>query len=122
MFVGRHMPNKGPQVFVEALALLRDQGIDFGAELLSSGPLRQRLERRTRELKLEKLVTFRGHAPDVAAEMRHADLIVRPSFSEGMPLSLLEAMPTGICFSVCEVPANHASILVRENGLVFRAA
>ncbi|OLC24642.1 MAG: hypothetical protein AUH40_08230 [Chloroflexi bacterium 13_1_40CM_65_17] len=121
MFVGRHMPNKGPQVFVEALALLRDQGIDFRAELLSSGPLRQRLERRTRELKLEKLVTFRGHVPDVAAEMRHADLIVRPSFSEGMPLSLLEAMATGVCLIVSDVAGNYDLIRDGENGLVFRA-
>ena len=121
MFVGRHMPNKGPQVFVEALALLRDQGIDFRAELLSSGPLRQRLERRTKELRLQKLVSFRGHVPDVAAEMRRADLIVRPSFSEGMPLSLLEAMATRVCLVVSDVSGNYDLIRDGENGLVFRA-
>jgi glycosyltransferase involved in cell wall biosynthesis len=121
MFVGRHMPNKGPQVFVEALAALRDQGVDFRAELLSSGPLRQRLGRRTKELRLEKLVSFRGHVPDVASEMRRADVIVRPSFSEGMPLSLLEAMATRVCLVVSDVSGNYDLIRDGENGLMFPA-
>ncbi len=121
MFVGRHMPNKGPQVFIEALAMLRDQGIGFRAELLSSGPLRQRLERRTRELRLGTLVSFRGHVPDVAGEMRRADVIVRPSFSEGMPLSLLEAMATRVCLVVSDVSGNYDLIRDGENGLVFPA-
>lgn len=121
MFVGRHMPNKGPQVFIEALALLRDQGVDFRAELLSSGPLRQRLESRTRELGLETMVIFRGHVSDVAGEMRRADLIVRPSFSEGMPLSLLEAMASRVCLVVSDVSGNYDLIRDGENGLVFPA-
>jgi glycosyltransferase involved in cell wall biosynthesis len=121
MFVGRHMPNKGPQVFIEALGALRDQGVDFRAELLSSGPLRQRLERRANDLALDSRVTFRGHVPDVAAEMRRADLIVRPSFSEGMPLSLLEAMATRVCLVVSDVSGNYDLIRDGENGLMFPA-
>ena len=121
MFVGRHMPNKGPQVFIEALAMLRDQGVDFRAELLSSGPLRQRLESRAKELRLETLVNFLGHVPDVAGEMRRADVIVRPSFSEGMPLSLLEAMATRVCLVVSDVSGNYDLIRDGENGLVFPA-
>jgi glycosyltransferase involved in cell wall biosynthesis len=121
MFVGRHMPNKGPQVFIEALARLRDLGRTFRAELLSSGPMRVRLERRTHELGLDRLVTFRGHVPDVAAEMRRADVIVRPSFSEGMPLSLLEAMATRVSLVVSDVEGNNDLIHDGENGLLFPA-
>jgi glycosyltransferase involved in cell wall biosynthesis len=119
MFVGRHMPNKGPQVFLEALAILRDQGVDFRAELLSSGPLRERLESRTDQLRLRPLVTFRGHVPDVAVEMRRADVIARPSFTEGMPLSLLEAMATGVCLVVSDVSGNYDLVRDGVNGLLF---
>jgi glycosyltransferase involved in cell wall biosynthesis len=119
MFVGRHMPNKGPQVFLEALGILRDANLDFRAELLSSGPLRERLEKRTDELRLRDRVTFRGHVPDVAAEMRRADVIARPSFSEGMPLSLLEAMATGVCLAVSDVSGNSDLIRDGVNGLMF---
>lgn len=119
MFVGRHMPNKGPQVFVEALGGLRDERVGFRAEILSSGPMRARLERRTRELGLDGLVTFRGHVPDVAVEMRRADVIVRPSFSEGMPLSLLEAMATRVSLVVSDIAGNNDLIRDGENGLTF---
>lgn len=121
MFVGRHMPNKGPQVFIEALARLRDLGTAFRAELLSTGPMRRRLERRTRELGLDRMVTFRGHVADVAAEMRRADVIVRPSFSEGMPLSLLEAMATRVSLVVSDVAGNSDLVHDGENGLLFPA-
>jgi glycosyltransferase involved in cell wall biosynthesis len=121
MFVGRHIPNKGPQLFIEAMARLRQLGSPFRAELLSSGPMRSRLERRTSELGLDHLVSFRGHVPDVAAEMRRADVIVRPSFSEGMPLSLLEAMATRVSLVVSDVAGNDDLIRDGENGLLFPA-
>lgn len=119
MFVGRHMPNKGPQVFIESLGLLRGQGVPFRAELLSSGPMRERLERRVRQLELAGQVTFRGQVPDVAQEMRRADVMVRPSFSEGMPLSLLEAMATGVCLVVSDVSGNYDLIRDGQNGILF---
>ncbi len=118
MFIGRHMPNKGPQVFIEALGRLRDEGVDFRAELLSSGPLRDRLERRAKQLGLSDRVIFRGHVPDVAAEMRRAAMIARPSFSEGMPLSLLEAMATGICVVASDVAGNNDLVRDGVNGLL----
>jgi len=118
MFIGRHMPNKGPQVFIEALGRLRDEAVDFRAELLSSGPLRDRLERRAKQLGLSDRVIFRGHVPDVAAEMRRADVIARPSFSEGMPLSLLEAMATGVCVVASDVSGNNDLVRDGVNGLL----
>jgi glycosyltransferase involved in cell wall biosynthesis len=118
MFVGRHMPNKGPQVFIEALGMLRQQGISFRAELLSTGPMRDRLESRTRQLGLADQVTFRGQVPDVAEEMRRADVVARPSFSEGMPLSLLEAMATGVCLVVSDVSGNYDLVRDGVNGLL----
>ena len=121
LFVGRHMPNKGPHVFVEALGMLRDRGVNFRAEILSSGPMRDQLERRVHELRLEPRVAFLGHVPDVAAEMRRADIIVRPSFSEGMPLSLLEAMATRVALVVSDVTGNSDLITHEVNGLVFPA-
>lgn len=118
MFIGRHMPNKGPQVFIEALGRLRYEGVDFRAELLSSGPLRDRLERRAKHLGLGDRVIFRGHVPDVAAEMRRADVIARPSFSEGMPLSLLEAMATGVCVVASDIAGNNDLVRDGVNGLL----
>jgi glycosyltransferase involved in cell wall biosynthesis len=101
--------------------MLREQGVAFRAELLSTGPMRERLESRTRQLGLADLVRFRGQVPDVAEEMRRADVIARPSFSEGMPLSLLEAMATGVCLVVSDVSGNYDLIRDAENGLLVPA-
>lgn len=122
MFVGRHIANKGPHILLQALAVLRNRDVCFRAEYLSSGPLRRRLEQQRDALGLQDQVVFRGHVADVAAEMRRADVIVRPSFSEGMPLSLLEAMASGACLVVSDIAGNRDLIRHDDNGLLVAAA
>jgi glycosyltransferase involved in cell wall biosynthesis len=121
MFVGRHIANKGPHVFLEALVRLRNGGEHFEAVFLSDGPLRPQLEARAREAGLDGSVTFKGHVPDVAAEMRSADVIARPSFTEGMPLTMLEAMASGVCLAVSDIPGNNDLLEDGVNGLLVPA-
>jgi glycosyltransferase involved in cell wall biosynthesis len=54
--------------------------------------------------------------------MRRADVIVRPSFTEGMPLSLLEAMASGACLVVSDIAGNRDLIRHNYNGLLVAAA
>ncbi|MFM8237068.1 MAG: glycosyltransferase, partial [Actinomycetota bacterium] len=117
-FVGRHMPKKGPQVLLEALVELFGRGIPFRAEFLSDGPLRESLEERTRTAGLSEHVVFRGHVEDVAVEMRRAAIIVRPSFCEGLPLSLMEAMATRLAVVATDVDGNRDLISDGRNGLL----
>jgi glycosyltransferase involved in cell wall biosynthesis len=121
MFVGRHIANKGPQVFLEALVLLHRAGVPFEAVFLSDGPLRPRLQARVRETGLDGSVRFLGHVPDVAAEMRQAQVIARPSFTEGMPLTMLEAMASGVALVVSEIPGNTDLLEDGRNGLLVPA-
>jgi glycosyltransferase involved in cell wall biosynthesis len=119
MFVGRHIANKGPQVFLEALVSLHRSGVPFVAVFLSDGPLRPSLEERTVQAGLATKIRFLGHVPDVAKEMRRADVIVRPSFTEGMPLTTLEAMASGVCLVVSDIPGNRDLLVDGVNGLLI---
>jgi len=121
MFVGRHIANKGPHVFLDALILLRRRGVPFSAVIVSDGPMRPQLERRSAEAGIQSVVEFTGHVPDTAVEMRRADVIVRPSFTEGMPLTMLEAMACGVCLVVSDIPGNRDVLLDGVNGLMVPA-
>ncbi len=60
------------------------------------GPLRSKLERLCRHLGVEGAVDLLGLRKDVPDLMRRASLFVRPSYLEGMPLTVLEAMASGL--------------------------
>ena len=119
VMVGRLIANKGPAQFVEALAALRDEGVPSTAALVGDGPLRAGLEKRVRELELSDRVTFTGYVTDVASALRGADVLARPSLTEGMPLAVLEAMASGVCVVASAVPGTTDVVVDGENGLLF---
>src|SRR5262249_46220522 len=63
-----------------------------------SGPARPELERLTRDLGLECDVTFAGRVDNdqIAALYRSASIFLNPSRVDNMPISLLEAMASGV--------------------------
>ena len=96
LFVGRLVHNKGPAVFLHAakLALEQEPGMRF--VLAGSGPLEGRLKSLARKLRIEGSVDFLGLRADIPDLLRSSTVLVRPSNLEGMPLTVLEAMASGI--------------------------
>jgi glycosyltransferase involved in cell wall biosynthesis len=95
--VGRLSPQKGQLVLLDALAILAREGVAFRMTIAGDGPLRSQLERRIRELGLEKQVELAGSLSnsDVRALIRDARALVLPSFAEGLPVVLMEAFALG---------------------------
>jgi glycosyltransferase involved in cell wall biosynthesis len=121
IFVGRLIGNKGPHVFMEALGQLRHRGLAFTAVFVGNGHLRSELERRAKRLGIAELVRFTGQIPFVSGELRAADILVRPSFTEGLPLALLEAMAARVCVVASDIPGNAELVENDRNGLLVPA-
>jgi len=94
IFVGRLAPVKGVSVLLEAFARTRTAHPDARLTLVGDGPLRAELEARVRDLGLADAVTFTGYIgmEEVARQLDGADIFVLPSFAEGVPVVLMEAM------------------------------
>jgi glycosyltransferase involved in cell wall biosynthesis len=93
-------PRKGVEIFLEALAhvtkaLPRVHGLLVGP--FESPSYQSHIESYCRQLKLDRYVHFIGFQEDTRPAFVASDLVVLPSpwSSEGMPLSLLEAMALG---------------------------
>ena len=95
--VARLSPEKGHLVLLDALARLRDQGVDIRCTLVGDGPMRSTIEARAEALGLTTSLKFHGSLePDRVAELyMSVDAIVLASFSEGVPVVLMEAMAHG---------------------------
>jgi glycosyltransferase involved in cell wall biosynthesis len=96
--VGRLSPEKGFSILLRALAILRDRGIAARLTLIGEGPERPALMRDIRDSDLQERVTLLGELPSdaVADRLRTADIFCLPSFSEGLPISIMEAMAIGV--------------------------
>jgi len=95
-FIGRLVSNKGPQYLVEAAPrILRDfSNVQF--LVAGNGPMLAELERKVHELGVENAFRFLGTVANNVEFLNSCDIMVRPSLTDGMPLTVLEAMACGI--------------------------
>ncbi len=92
--VGRLSPEKGHLGLIDAFADLIDQGVDAELRILGEGPARVDLERQILRRGLGERCSLPGGVPEetVFQEIAASDLFVLPSFVEGLPIVLMEAM------------------------------
>jgi glycosyltransferase involved in cell wall biosynthesis len=95
--VGRLDGRKGQIILVQAARRLRDAGIPCEIVLVGDGPYRHYVEDAIRSAGLESEVTITGWASGarVRAEIEASRGLVLPSFSENLPVVIMEAMALG---------------------------
>ena len=125
--IGRLSHEKAFDVLISALghAALRDRLLTL--DIYGDGPERERLELLVRNNAFEnvRLVGFRAEA---ASQISSYDLLVMPSLTEGMPVTLLEAMSAGVKIvatqvgGIPEMLSRYPASVTCEPGSVSRLA
>lgn len=115
-WVGRLIPIKGCDVFLEALAFIED--LDWTAVIVGDGPERTRLERWVEKAGFADRVRFLGAIPNAARFFSAFDLQVLSSRSEGTPMVLLEAMGAGVPVVATAVGGVPDLLKHREDGWI----
>lgn len=92
LFVGNLVYQKGLEYLLEAKKLMNS---DVELVIVGDGPLRHDLEKKVEDDQIEDVV-FVGARRDVEQIMPSSDLFVLPSISEGFPITILEAMASGL--------------------------
>lgn len=92
--VGRLVHLKGQSLIVEALAQLRDRGIEAHAVLVGDGPKREGLDELAEQLGVADRLELLGSVGQdrIQSVYESADVFCLPSFAEGIPVVLMEAM------------------------------
>ena len=97
LFVGRLHPQKNLANLIEAIGILKNQAcIPMELVIIGTGPLEETLKRLSARLGIS--ATFLGNMSHdrLPGEMQKSDIFVLPSFYEGHPKALLEAMSSGL--------------------------
>ena len=95
--VGRLSEQKGQLVLVEAAAQLKREGRSFELVLVGDGPMRRDIEALIAREALHQHVRLAGWASgdEVRAQIEQSRAFVLPSFAEGLPVVLMEALGRG---------------------------
>ncbi len=93
---GRLSPEKGIGVLVEAAARVLGELPEVGFVVFGEGPLRGEIEQAIRRHGLEGRFVLAGFRADVQRLLPHFDLGVMSSFTEGLPVILLEMFAAGV--------------------------
>lgn len=113
-WVGRLSAEKGPDLFVEALAL----ATDWQASVVGSGPMARALVERAAQLGIPPRLHWHGAIPDAGRLLAAYDAVVLSSRTEGTPIVLLEAMAAGVPLVVTAVGGIPDVVTEREAILV----
>jgi glycosyltransferase involved in cell wall biosynthesis len=115
--IGRLTYQKGPEIFVRAIARLPDDVFGLWA---GGGGMLDELEKLTAKLGVQDRMRWLGHRDDVAEVMPAFDVMAMASRWEGLPCVLVEAIGAGIPLVATAVPSNQDLVLAGETGLLVR--
>ena len=116
LFVGHLSDSKRPDMFLQALEKLMEEGYDFSGVMVGDGPLLQSLRPRAEDIGVRML----GRRDDVARLMAEADVLVFTSLAghEGLPGVLIEAGLTGLPVVGTDAPWARTVIIDGKTGFV----
>jgi glycosyltransferase involved in cell wall biosynthesis len=120
--VSRLAPNKRVDHVLDALSILKSQGVDAVLTVVGGGEVLDRLKAQARELGLQDLVAFTGPVSETEKNqrLREAHLLVHTSVREGWGLNVIEANAMGTPAIVYPVGGLVDSTIDGETGLITR--
>ena len=117
--VGRLSPEKGQAGLLQCFAKLSAKHPKLNLRLVGDGPDRPALESLAEELGIQVSFAGRLSETDTLAAIAESDLLVLPSFMEGLPIVLMEAMAIGVPVIASRVAGIPELVEHEMSGLLF---
>jgi sugar transferase (PEP-CTERM/EpsH1 system associated) len=116
--VARLSADKDHANLLNAYALILAKRTDIALLIIGDGPLKETLLRQSAELKPGARVVFLGDRLDVPEILKVLDLFVLSSVSEGLAVTLLEAMASELPIVATAVGGNPEVVIHNETGII----
>ena len=118
LHIGRFSKQKNHEVLVKAFSIVVNRGHDVSLYLYGQGELEESIKELVKNLHMDKNIFFCGLTDDVYSVMESTDIFVLPSLFEGMPMTLIEAMGTGMPILASNVGGIPDMIENEKSGLL----
>ncbi len=109
--VGRFTKVKNHSFLIDILASLIEIRPNCKLLLIGDGPLRRKIEEKSKELGVRDKVIFTGVCSNIVPYLHTMDVVVFPSLFEGIPMALIEAQSNGLPCLISDTISNEIKIL-----------
>ena len=120
--IGRLSKEKGFNLLIRAVCRIINEGFDTKLVIIGEGRCRQELENLVQTLGLKNKVLIKGYINNAARYIPLFNVLAMPSLTEGLPITLLEAMRAGVPVVASRVGGipnvivnNHSGLLINPN-------
>jgi glycosyltransferase involved in cell wall biosynthesis len=103
LHIGSFKKAKNHIGLIDSFRIVHEKNPNIVLNLIGAGHLEEMTRKRVEQLGLVEHVVFWGSKDDVFSYLEEADIFVLPSLWEGMPISLIEAMGTGVAIVATNV-------------------
>jgi glycosyltransferase involved in cell wall biosynthesis len=119
LYIGRLVHNNGIQDLLSALPEVLEVHPDTKVHIVGSGPMEENVREKIRAEGLSNSVTVYDYVEDITEMYDAASVFCRPSYSEGLPLTMLEAMASGVPPVVTAIAGVPEVVTNRETGILL---
>jgi len=122
-FVGRLIYAKGAQDLISAFPGIKDTTPDAKLLIVGDGPYRAELEKLARQTDRHSSILFLGqkNQAELIEILSATDIFVNPSYSEGLPTSVMEAASIGLPIIATDVGGTKEIITTGKTGILVKA-
>ena len=119
LMVARFTPEKNHYLAMDIVKELLNKGMDIELNLLGDGECMQDVLAYASSLKISGSVNFIGYKDNVNDYIRDSDALLITSKTEGLPMSMLEAMALGV--PIISTPVGEIPYIIEESNGGFIA-
>jgi len=116
--VARLVPVKNHSLLIRSFAQASQIDSTIKLDILGDGPLMEELQQLSESLGMSEKIKFWGEVPNARALMTSFDVFVLSSLSEGLSISILEALAAGLPVIATDVGGNGTLVHQQQNGLL----
>jgi glycosyltransferase involved in cell wall biosynthesis len=121
LFLGRLVPQKAPDILIEAFAMFAKEHPNWTLRIVGDGPAENELADQARHRGITDRVIFHGLMKDPVPLLTQSRIFALPSRFEGTPNALLEAMAAGLACVVSDASPGPLRLIEHgTNGLVVK--
>lgn len=123
LFMARVVKSKGIFEAIQAVKLAKKNFSGIRFNIAGDGPDLKDAKELVSQSGMESYVRFLGHVKGAEKinALKSADLFLLPSYTEGMPISLLEAMAFGLPVITCPVGGLKDFFIDGKNGFLIQS-
>lgn len=118
-YIGQLIERKNLETLLKAFKRLLDDNIQAELLIVGDGPESTKLKNLARDLGVQHCTHFLGYRKDAISLLKSFDVFVLPSFLEGIPRCLMEAMAAGVPVVASDIPGCRVLVEHDKTGWLY---